>query len=203
MGKNLRLMVWGPIGALLIGMALYGSAAAQTQTAATTDENQLEAREKEMDEAAPAAPKESKVDALAKQFNVPASTVDGMRDKGQGWGEISIELSMAQHLVKTDPKTYPTLNDALTKLDSMRADGRGWGNISKELGFKLGPVISDVKRAHQATLRVANRSTTERTGGSEEGARAERHGRPERLEHLRPERPERAERGGESFKSLR
>ena len=90
---------------------------------------------------------DQKTGALAKQFQVPDSTVQDLRAKGQGWGEITIGLSTAQQLAKSDPKTYPTLADALTKVESLRSSGEGWGKIAKDLGFKLGPVISQAQHA--------------------------------------------------------
>src|SRR5258708_39821278 len=81
--------------------------------AADADDDDMKVRteEQRIDKEASTAPQ--KIDALAKQFNVPASTVQDLRNKGQGWGEITIGLSMAQQLAKTDPKTFPTSSDAL------------------------------------------------------------------------------------------
>ena len=80
------------------------------------------------------------------------NTVEDLRTK-HGWGGVTIELAMAQHLTHTDPKTYPTMTDALQKLDTLRADKEGWGKIAKDLGFKLGPVVSAAEHTRQELIR--------------------------------------------------
>ena len=85
---------------------------------------------------------EKYVTALAQQFQVPPITIEEMRNMNQGWGEIQIQLSMAQYIAKTDPKLYPTFHDALVRVEAMRKEGKGYGQIAEELGFELGPVVS-------------------------------------------------------------
>jgi hypothetical protein len=117
---------------------------------------------------------------LAKEFNVAPSVVEGLRANKQGWGETTIELSMAQRLSQSDPKTYPTLADALNKIEALRSEKMGWGKIAQTLGFKLGPVISSTERARH-DLTTESRAS-ERSRGAE---KAETMGRPQRVE--RPE----------------
>ena len=88
-----------------------------------------------------------RAELLAKQFQVPPSEIEKLRNAGQGWGEVTIRLALADKLVKTDPTNFPTLTAALERIGTLRNDGRGWGNISKELGFKLGPVVSDTRHS--------------------------------------------------------
>ncbi|MBI3317798.1 MAG: hypothetical protein HYZ90_01440 [Candidatus Omnitrophica bacterium] len=168
------------IGVLLVGLwGLVPSGNAWAQ--AEAEETQLQTQQREIDQETEPAAKQERIDALAKQFGVPASTVEDLRNKGQGWGEVTLQLSMAQHLAKTDPKTYPTLEEALTKVGTLRGEGKGWGKISKELGFKLGPVISAAKHAREEFK-------AEKPGKPE---RTERGGRPDRLNrHERFDRPE-------------
>src|SRR5437762_11476691 len=68
-------------------------------TGAGTDEEEKEVRlmdEKDrIDRAAKPATDQEKMDLLAKQFNVSAATIEGLRHKGQGWGEITIALGTA------------------------------------------------------------------------------------------------------------
>ncbi len=150
---------------------------------ADADEAKLQVLENEMDSGATAAPDKSKVETLAQQFKVDPNIVEGLRRKGGGWGEMVIHLAMAQRLTKTDPKTYPTLADALQRVQTLRAEGKGWGAIAKELRFKLGPVISEVKRA-QPELRRTDRMEKGRPElpmGSNHSNRAERADRPRHM----------------------
>jgi hypothetical protein len=146
----------------------------------------------------PASPKldEARVQALAKEFNVAPSVVEGLRNQKQGWGETTIELAMAQHLAQTDPKTYPTITDALNKVETLRSEKMGWGRIAKDLGFKLGPVIGKVERSETA-VRTADREGVERGEGKSKADHLEKASGAERHERLdRPERAERPERPG-------
>ena len=192
---NQSTVLRSSIGVLLLGLLGLGSPAivwAETEA----EETQLKTEQQEIDNEAPAKTEQERIDALAKQFDVPASSVEELRNKGQGWGEVTIELSMAQHLSKTDPGTYPKLSDALTKIESLRSEGKGWGNISKELGFKLGPVISEARHTRQE-FQADKAGKPER---AERGSRLDRPGRPERLDKLdkpdRPAIPERSQRPG-------
>lgn len=141
------------------------------------EEKTLKAAQKEVDQEAAARKGEAKVDNLAQQFNVDSATVQGMRDKRQGWGEISTQLALAQQLSKTDPATYPTTSDALSKVGSLRDEGKGYGVIAKDLGFKLGPVVSGVKRSRD-TIRSSAQAHQPETAG-----KANRTDRPENPNH--------------------
>lgn len=152
-----------------------------------TDDGKLQTEQQEIDKDKPIKTDAQKVSDLSKQFNVPESTVQDLRAKGQGWGEITIGLATAQELAKTDPKTYPTLSDALTKVESMRASGEGWGKIAKDLGFKLGPVVS---AAHRAGHELNETSHMEKHERGQRIERLENTGHPGHSEHPnRPERP--------------
>ncbi len=160
------------------------------------DDTKLQVEQQHIDKDKTEKTDDQKVDALAKQFSVPESTVQDLRNKGQGWGEITIGLATAQELAKTDPKTYPTLADALTKVESMRASGEGWGKIAKDLGFKLGPVVSAAHHARHETHetlheeRAEHKHHHEELGEHEQGERLEHPGHPEHSEHPNmPDRP--------------
>ena len=156
-----------------------------------TDDAKLQTEAQRIDKDKSAGTDAQKAERLAKQFNVPDSTVQSLRSQSQGWGEVTIGLSMAQKLATTDPKMYPTTADALNKIESLRTSGEGWGKIAKDLGFKLGPVISEVHRTHHELLE---------TGHSEKGEK----GHMERMEHQadhpehpeHPDHPDRPERPG-------
>ena len=134
---------WNPMLAVVITVALL-----QPLSAADADNAQQEAeltREEQTINKANVSNKTAQIEALAKQYGVEPSVVEGLQAKQPGWGGTSIQLSMAQNLVKTDPNTYPTMTEALAKVEALRAEGKGYGAIAKELGFKLGPVITTTR----------------------------------------------------------
>ena len=96
---------------------------------------------------------------------------------------------MAKHLTQTDPKTYPTMTDALQKMDPLRADKESWGKIAKDLGFKLGPVVSAAEHTRNELVRELHQDRIQKV---EKIERVERPDHPQRPEH--PERPERMHR---------
>ena len=122
-----------------------------------------------------------------------AADVQSLRQKGLGFGEISILLALAAKQTSTNPKS---VNDIL----AMRTAGAGWGKIAKDLGYKnLGSVLKSVKSAEKGVDRVAkaddkHTEKTEKIGKTEKVDKMDKPGRIERIE--RPERPERAERPG-------
>ncbi|RLB20336.1 MAG: hypothetical protein DRG76_11260 [Deltaproteobacteria bacterium] len=122
--------------------------------AKSSDEARLVAMQEEMDGDATVEHYEIHVSRIAQQFQIAPDTVRQLRSSGQGWGEITIELSMAQHLSKLDPQGFPTIEDALGRVRGLRADGLGWGQIAQDLGFKLGPVVSSIKSARDVTFGV-------------------------------------------------
>ena len=160
------------VSSLLGIVLLIGLPPATTLAQTDVDQSRVEA-----------VAKSTQVQVLSKEFNVTPKTVEDLRAK-QGWGGVTIELAMAQHLTQTDPKTYPTMTAALQKLDTLRAEKEGWGKISKDLGFKLGPVVSAAEHTRQELTRDIQ--VAERPQKSEKVDRPDRPQRPERVE--RPHR---------------
>ncbi len=161
------------------------------------DDTKLQTEVQHIDKDKSVKTDEQKVDALAKQFNVPEATVQDLRTKGQGWGEVTIGLASAQQLTKMDPKTYPTLADALTKIEALRASGEGWGKIAKDLGFKLGPVVSaahHTRHEWHETLRTEKAEHHEGMEKSERGEHMDRPAHPDHPDH--PDHPEMPDRPG-------
>ncbi len=73
-----------------------------------------------------------------------------MRDKGLGYGEIAITLSLAEQIPGG-------INDANVNkiLDQRLGEHKmGWGQIAKEDGVKLGQVVSKLARLHQKLKRL-------------------------------------------------
>lgn len=192
------------ITGLLIALDGKGLALAQSDS----DEVRMQTMQREADEDAVKRGQKAQADLLAKQFQLPASEIEKLRNAGQGWGEVTIRLALADKLVKTDPAKFPTLAAALERINTLRNEGRGWGNISKELGFKLGPVVSEVRQSLNDLRRdlraeqlkagkvndLGNGADLKREARAEHVERAQRPERPERPQ--RPERPEKPERVG-------
>jgi len=181
-----KTVVSGLILLLALGSPLWAQAD-------STDETNLESVRKDIDKDTAAAKAETRVQALAKQYKVDPSVVQDLRTKKQGWGETTIELSMAQHLTQSNPKDYPTMTDALNKISAMRADKMGWGKIANDLGFKLGPVVSNAMHVRNEMRKEARMERSEKNEKHEKaemgGERPDRGGRPDRPS--RPEHPER------------
>ena len=177
------------IGGIILVMGLGVPVWARTDA----DEAQLITVQKEIDSSATAPGQTTHVQALAKQFNVAPSVVLDLRTEKQGWGEITIELAMAQRLAQTDPNAYPTLMDALTRIETLRAEKTGWGKIAKDLGFKLGPVVSAAQHARNELRRESQTTGTAKVSPKPEKAvMTERPVRPDMsARQNRPERPER------------
>jgi hypothetical protein len=177
-----------------LGVLLALSFGGAVQADANEDEARLQTAHKEIDNAPSSGSQQARVETLAKQFKVPPSTVEELRNKQKGWGEVTIELAMAQQLNKTDPKAYPTFADALKRIDTLRAEHKGWGEIAKEQGFKLGPVISDAKQVRHEIMKTERSEHGAVDTGRDHRDKPNGMDRPQRPD--RPERPERAERHG-------
>ena len=179
--------------AMLGGLVLVTALGIPAWARAGADEKQLDTVRIDIDKSAASSTQDIKVQTLAKQFKVDSSVVQSLRANKQGWGETTIELSMAQHLMQSNPKDYPTMADALNKISAMRADKMGWGKIANDLGFKLGPVVSEAMHARnemRKELRMERSEKTEKHERTEmSGDRLDRGGRPDRPN--RPEHPER------------
>ena len=169
------------LGILLLIVLPIPTVLAQTDA----DKARLETVAKDIDKGTASKASGTQVPVLSKEFNVTPNTVEDLRTK-HGWGGVTIELAMAQHLTQTDPKTYPTMTDALQKLDTLRADKEGWGKIAKDFGFKLGPVVSAAEHARHELVRDLHQDRIQKVENVE---RVERPDHPQRPEH--PERPER------------
>jgi hypothetical protein len=170
----------------IVGMFLMIALQAPAAPAQTdADQARLDTVVKTIDKETASKGANTQVQVLAKEFNVTPKTVEDLRTK-QGWGGVTIELAMAQHLTQTDPKTYPTMTDALQKIATLRGEKEGWGKIAKDLGFKLGPVISAAEHTRHELVRDVHQDRAQKV---EKVERVERPDRPQRPE--RPERPER------------
>ena len=160
-----------------------------------SDDVKLRITQQEFDEDAAGRAQKAHAEALAKQFQVEPQAVENLRTLKQGWGEIAIRMGLAQELVKTDPKTYPSMTEALQKVGDLRAQKISWGEIAKSLGFQLGPVVSEVQRVRQEMRAEAKKAATEgvvmpgKVMGSAPAGKASKSDRLEKAQQ--PENPER------------
>jgi len=181
--------------AMSAGLCVERPALAQSDT----DEARMKAMQQETDNDVVKRGQQKHIELLSKQFQLPGSEIEKLRNEGQGWGEVTIRLALADKLTKTDPTNFPTLSAAQERIGTLRNDGKGWGNISKELGFKLGPLVSDIRHSMNDLRRDLHPDQLTAGNGDDRGdikreARVERMDRAQRLERLeRPERPERPE----------
>src|SRR5688572_27509728 len=97
-------------GFMILSLAVTLPAGMPLHAAVSADEKQLETERQNIDQTTSADNK--KVDALVQQYKVTPEIVQGLRNKGQGWGEVSIGLATAQELAKRDPTNYPTQDAA-------------------------------------------------------------------------------------------
>jgi hypothetical protein len=169
---------------LAAGFLLF-MAGVTTVRADTADEKKLNTEVITLDKDAGASHGQTVVTGrLEKEFKVTDTQIQSLRDKKLGYGEIAIVFSMAQKL--------GGINDTnINKILSMRQGPpvMGWGEIAKKLGFKLGPVVSQVKKVETAShkeIEKADKTEREKIGKGEE-----------RREEMRTERME-MERGGRS-----
>lgn len=178
--------------------------------AQSADEARLVAMQEKIDAENHTVVYTSRAEDLARQFQVDPSTVNEFRNSGQGWGEITIELSMADRISKLDPQAFPTMGNAINQVSALRASGEGWGRIAQDLGFKLGPVISALKRGQyrnpgegnnvllgktQGTSRIQTKHNDHNRVVRTKQARLNRHLRPMRFTRVkRPARPMRPRR---------
>jgi hypothetical protein len=110
--------------------------------------------------------------------------VTDLRNRKLGFGGATIALALSQELMKRDASL--SQQAALDRIVAQRQAGKGWGVIAHDLGLKLGPVVSDVKKAGQATEQIA--------GKPEKVAKADKGEKPDKLEKIeKPAKPEKIE----------
>ena len=109
------------------------------------DQKNLENEQKQIDTAARQSGG-TVAKELSDKFELHPELIQQMKDKGSGWGEITIILSMADQLTKMNPRYYPTYGEALKKIRSLRGDNSSYEKIAKHMDFNLSPVIEEVRQ---------------------------------------------------------
>jgi hypothetical protein len=150
-------------------------------------ERQLQADAKQLDADATRASSTSDgqrrvSERIAREFKVQPSVVTDLRRRIGGYGQATIALALSQELMKQD-KTL-SQQAALDKIVALRQAGKGWGVIAHEQGVKLRHVVSELKRAEQATGHEAGKPDKV---DKDKVAKAEK---PEKME--KPAKPEKA-----------
>lgn len=177
---------------ILMALALIILTNPYQAKAQSPDEARLIAVQEKIDEENPPVNYSSRVEDLARQFQIDPARVNDLRNSGQGWGEITIELSMAEHLTKLDPQNSLTMGEAVDRIGALRAGGEGWGRIAQDLGFKLGPIISAVKSGRYRNPGERNRILLGKTGKTSHIMTQHKvHKSPVRTKQVRLSRPSR------------
>lgn len=71
---------------------------------------------------------------LAEEFGVGETTVQELRAKGLGWGEVRHALAISRRS-----------GQPVEEVMKLRDSGLGWGEIAKRYGFKLGELSKPAK----------------------------------------------------------
>lgn len=86
------------------------------------------------------------LEGISKDTGVPVQTLAEQRDKTKlGYGGLFIANALAKETGKT-----------FDQIAALHKDGKGWGQIAKEHNVKLGPIVSQAKRAEKAAERAKN-----------------------------------------------
>jgi hypothetical protein len=86
---------------------------------------------------------------LEKDFNVSGARIQGLRERGMGYGEIAIVLSLCRKM----PGGATDANVQRVMTMRQGPPTMGWGELSKRLGTKLGPAVSQVRNVNRETNR--------------------------------------------------
>ena len=86
------------------------------------------------------------LEGISKDTGVPVKTLTEQRDKTKlGYGGLFIANALAKETGKT-----------FDQIVALHKDGKGWGQIAHDNNVKLGPIVSQAKRAEQAAERAKN-----------------------------------------------
>ena len=113
-----------------------------------TNEIRLRALARRIDRDTGGIARTNHIELLADQFHVPLSVIEEMRQKGQGWGEITIQLALAQSLCAKDPVHYGTTADALSQVQLTRAEKKSWSRTARASGLRLKPILILTARSY-------------------------------------------------------
>jgi hypothetical protein len=187
--QRLATIVAATLAIVGAGLAFPTAAPADDRQDNIKHERQLQAQATQLDADATRASNTSEgqrkvTERIANQFNVSSSVVTDLRNRKLGFGGATIALALSQELMKRDASL--TQQAALDTILAERQAGKGWGVIAHDLGLKLGPVVSEVKKAGKATEQVAGKP--DKVAKVE---KIEKPAKPEKIEKVeKPAKPE-------------
>ncbi|MDH4163803.1 MAG: hypothetical protein OEW15_14120 [Nitrospirota bacterium] len=134
---------------LVLCLSLLASAG--TAFAAPSKHEQNLQREAARLDRAAATPEGEKavVSRLNRDFAISNDRIASLREKGLGYGEITVTLSCAQSLAGG------ATEENIGRVVALRQGPPvlGWGVIADQLGIKLGKCVSQVKKVHNESRR--------------------------------------------------
>jgi len=140
---------------------------------------------------------EFKFDTTSAPRELTAQDVQNLRQKGLGFGEISILLALTAK--QPDPATALPLSEILAR----RQAGEGWGKLAKSLGYpNLGSVMKSVKATEKTVEKTAADGKAEKVSKVDKTEKVDKPDKPEKVdkvekpERIRVEKPERVEKPG-------
>jgi len=140
------------LGVIFMGSFLLANGLARAEGGAS-DQEKLEKEQAQID-AAVIQSGGTIAKTLSEKFKIKPEALQKIRGAGPElspgggpeWGEITIMLSMARELFKTNPADYSTYDKALEKVRGLRAENAAYEKIAKQLEFNLQPVIAEIRR---------------------------------------------------------
>ncbi len=136
-------MRWLALAALSLGLVIFlaGAAGASSES---KEEKELNKQAKKIDEDARTPEgRERVIRAFSEQLGVSGETLRRQREQTRmGFGQLFIANALAQ-------STGKSFDEIAAEFRS----GKGFGKIANESGVKLGPIVSDLKRAGEAVER--------------------------------------------------
>lgn len=100
----------------------------------------------------PAAGQERQADSLASEFGVTRNEINGLRQKGLGWGEVRQALTLSRETGKP-----------VDEIVRMHDQGMSWGDISKKEGVKYDTSGMPIEKKGSSMNRGTMDRGTERT----------------------------------------
>lgn len=92
-------------------------------------------------EADDAAASQDKAQSLKDKYKVSDDTINNLRDKKLGYGEVDTVLGLASQM--PDGITDRNIQKVIELRQGDGSHKMGWGNVAKELGLKMGDIKGD------------------------------------------------------------
>lgn len=141
---------------LVLGIALLVSAG--TESVAASKQEQILQRETARLDRTAATPQGEKAVAarLSRTFPVTVERLAALRERGLGYGEITVALSCARSM----PGGVTAENVEQVLALRQGPPSLGWGMVAQKLGVKLGACVSQVKKVNNESHREMKKDRT-------------------------------------------